>query len=304
MTTDIDRPGPPAANTGDQSATALPTWRGVVLLLALGVLAGVALVGGWSRGTAAVPDPAREGMELVFSDDFSDPELDGDRWTTCYWWDDGGCTNEGNDELEWYQPGNVTVDDGVLQLTAHEEQAAAPDGTTFPFTSGMVTTGREQHETTTDPRFAFQYGVVEVRARVPAGRGLWPALWLLPGTHDSKPEIDLLEVDGARPDVGTAHLHFLDADGQRRAEGHEWQDADLSAGWHTFTLDWRPDRITWYVDDVARWTFTDERYIPAEPMYLIANLAVGGEFVGDPGPDTTFPATFAIDHVKVWQRAG
>lgn len=302
MTTDLDHPVPPDP-VRDRDRRALPTWRGAVLLLVLGLLAGGALAGGWSQRSVAPPEPAREGMELVFSDDFSAPTLDGDRWTTCYWWDDGGCTNEGNDELEWYQPDNVVIDDGVLQLIAREETARAPDGTEFPFTSGMVTSGREHYETTTPPRFAFRYGVVEVRARVPAGRGLWPALWLLPASHESRPEIDLMEVDGARPDVGTAHLHFDDVDGRRRAEGHEWQDEDLSEGWHTYTLDWRPDRITWYVDDVARWSFTDERHVPAEPMYLLANLAVGGEFVGDPGPRTEFPATFAIDHVQVWQRA-
>lgn len=302
MSTDVDRPRPYDAATGEGERTLLRSWRGVALLLALGLVVGVVLVGGWSNGTTASPEPGRDGMRLVFSDDFSSPTLDRDRWTTCYWWDEGGCTNEGNDELEWYQPDNVRVRDGMLELTALEQTVQAPDGTRFPFTSGMVTTGREQYETSTPPRFAFQYGVVEVRARVPAGQGLWPALWLLPTSHESRPEIDLLEVDGARPDIGTAHLHFTDADGRRRAEGHEWQGDDLSEGWHTFTLDWRPDRIIWYVDDVARWSFTDARHIPAEPMYLLANLAVGGEFVGDPGPQTEFPATFAIDHVKVWQR--
>lgn len=272
------------------------------LLAALGLVIGVMGAVGLSRSEARPPGRGGNGWSLVFSDTFDGRRLDRDRWTTCYWWAVGGCTNEGNDELQWYRPGRVRVRDGAVRLVADRRRTTSPDGTAYEYVSGMMTTGRDTSSTAAPPRFAFRYGYVEVRARMPAGPGLWPALWLLPLTHDSRPEIDLVEVDGRRPRMGTAHVHFRDAYGTARVEGRGWRDDDLSRGWHTYGLDWRRDRIDWYVDGVRRWTFADADNIPHERMYLLANLAVGGEWVGSPTAATAFPATMAIDHVKVWQR--
>ncbi len=236
---------------------------------------------------------------LTFVDNFDGATLDESRWVTCYWWDRNGCTNLGNANLQWYLPTGVHVGDGVLHLTAKEAETAASDNNTYHYTSGMVTTGRDVAETSTPPRFAFQYGYLEVRVQAPAGAGLWPAVWLLPITHDSKPEIDVMEMQGDEPTINAVHLHFRRRSGESDSVGFSWEGSDLTKGFHTYAIDWRPDSLTWYVDDEPIWEVTER--VPQEPLYLLINLAVGGEYVGRPDEATEFPATFLVDWVRIWQ---
>lgn len=238
---------------------------------------------------------------LVFRDEFDGGELAGQRWVSCYWWDDSGCTNKGNNELEWYQPGNVVVRDGIARLVARREPIRASDGETYPYTSGMITTGRDRSDLDVPPRFVFTYGFVEVRARIPEGKGLWPALWLLAADHNSRPEIDIVEFLGDTTDIARFHVHYLDRDGERRDPGFDFVSSDFAGAWHVFAVDWTPDRITWFVDGIARWEVTDPAAISQESMYLIANLAVGGDWPGAPDDDTIFPAAFELDYVRIWQ---
>lgn len=245
-----------------------------------------------------------EGWRLVFADDFSGSELDSRRWTTCYWWDDQGCTNANTGEKQWYLPRNVTVGNGTLRLIARRERVQGTDGRSHPYTSGMVTTGRSRHDFSDPPRFAFTYGHAVARMRMPAGRGLWPAFWLLPTTHESRPEIDVVEVAGQEPRRLTAHVHYIDGDGEKQDPGHAWIGADSSAGWHDYGVTWSPDEITWTVDGEVTWRFTSREYISREPMYLLLNLAVAGEMPGDPDSSTRFPAELEVDFVRVWQKDG
>jgi beta-glucanase (GH16 family) len=256
-----------------------------------------------STSTTAPPAPVGGDAgewALVFRDEFDGPPLDTDRWVTCYWWDDNGCSNEGNSELEWYQPGNVVVGDGVLALEAREEEVRTRRGR-YPYTSGMVTTGRDVDDLEVAPGFSFTYGYVEVRAKVPEGTGLWPALWLLPADHESRPEIDIVEVLGDTPEIARFHIHYEDGDGDRLSPGYDWVDTDLSEDWHVYAVEWTDDRVAWYLDGVVRWEVTDPEAIPHEDLYLIMNLAVGGEWPGAPDEDTEFPAQFLIDYVRIWQ---
>jgi beta-glucanase (GH16 family) len=165
----------------------------------------------------------------------------------------------------------------------------------------MVTTGPSRDDRHRPARFAFQYGYVEMRARVPAGQGLWSALWLLPSDQESKPEIDIMEVLGHEPETVQVHLHTSDGDGRRVSRGQALPVADLSTGWHTYALNWRPDALVWFVDGQERWRVTDPAEIPTEPMYLLANLAVGGDWPGSPDETTSFPNWYEIDYVRVWQ---
>ena len=237
----------------------------------------------------------------VFVDDFDGESLDSNRWTTCYWWDKNGCTNGTTGELNWYQVGNVSVADGTLRLEARREDIDASDGRQYGYTSGIVTTGRNSWKTDRPLRFSFRYGYVEVRAKVPAGQGLWPAIWLLPTDHGIRPEIDVMEILGHRPDRIEMNYHYDTRFGSAGNEGSNWDGPDFSAGWHRFAVECRPDAIIWYVDDQERWRFTDRRLISDEPMYLLLNLAVGGDWPGAPDDETIFPAIFEIDYVRVLQ---
>ena len=240
---------------------------------------------------------------LVFADEFQHHALDAGRWTTCYWWDDRGCTNSGNHELEWYTPHNVRVDDGVLRLEARRGRVRGSDGKRYPYTSGMVTTGRSEDDEAQDPRFGFRYGRVEARMRMPAGKGLWPALWLLPVSDESRPEIDVMEVLGDTPATLRAHYLYVDDDDPVN-RGHTWRGADSSRGWHRYGLRWTPDELVWLVDGKVRWRFSDEEHVPHEAMYLLIDLAVGGDWPGHPAPSTDFPAALEVDYVRIWQKGG
>jgi beta-glucanase (GH16 family) len=111
----------------------------------------------------------------------------------------------------------------------------------------------------------------------------------------------VVEVLGHEPERLYAHLHVMDH-GQKHDIGHSWAEPDTSSNWHRFGVDWSPQALVWYVDGVEAWRFTDSGQIPAEPMYLLANLAVGGDWPGAPDHSTPFPSTLQIDYVRVWQR--
>ena len=232
-----------------------------------------------------------------FRDDFNGTQLNHGLWNTCHWWASVGCTIGSNDELEWYLPSQVRVQNGMLRLVAEHKTVYDEDGEPFEYTSGMITTGPPHGSWT--PKFAFRYGRAEIRAKVPYGRGLWPAFWLLPASRVSKPEIDVMEILGQEPRTVRMHMHWRDDDGETHEAGQDWTHprAFMSAGWHRYAVDWRPGRLTWLVDGIPRWRVRGSS-VPNVPMYLIINLAVGG-WAGAPGADTQFPNSFKIDWVRV-----
>lgn len=255
--------------------------------------------------TTALPPPiADPALRLVFADEFDGEALDRTKWETCYPYGEVSCTNAGNNELQLYVPDGVSVRDGKLRLTASEpaRPVANERGQSFQYMSGMVTTGPEATNGDSPPKFKFQYGYAEARVKVPKGKGLWPAFWLLPTEDPWPPEIDILEVLG--DDVATAHfaLHWEKATDKTDDDQKQFSadDVDLSADFHTFGADWQPDSVTWYRDGVEVASYTE--HIPQEPMYALLNLAVGGTFPGDPNASTPFPSTYEVDWVRIWQR--
>lgn len=264
----------------------------MIALIALVAIA-VPLIAFATRQDAVAEGPSKG--RLLLDESFDGDRLDQNRWNPCYHWSWIGCTNLSNDELEWYVPGQVKVSDGVLSLEADERTVTGIDDREFDYVSGLIS-GLSPDETL----FSFRYGYVEARVRIPAGRGLWSALWMLPTTRESEPEIDIFETVGEKPELVTMHTHWSE-DGRDRQQGHRWHSGeDMTRGWHTFGLEWKPDSLTWYVDDVARWRVTDAKQIPQEDMYLIANLAVGGRFTTSPDESTPFPSSLQIDSIRVW----
>ncbi|HMJ75056.1 MAG TPA: glycoside hydrolase family 16 protein [Iamia sp.] len=258
----------------------------------LGLWAALVLVSVLLAGGCPAEPPAVG--KLRFADEFSGTTLSG-KWGTCHWWAPDGCTILTNDELEWYQRSQVTVRDGMLRLTAQPGSVDA-HGRHFPYVSGMISSGRPGDRPQDKPRVAFTYGRVEVRFRIPTGKGTWPAIWMLPVTNKPLPEIDLLEVRGDAPDLPAMAFHPASGARKRR----EVRTANLSTGWHIVTLDWAPKLLVWSIDGVERFRVTGAA-VPSEPMYLIANLAIGGD-AGTPTAATPFPARFLIDRVKIWDR--
>lgn len=239
---------------------------------------------------------------LIFSDDFDAPNLDREKWTTCYWWNKDGCTNLGNNELQWYRPENVSIADGLLRLTAERRRVKGHEGRLFDFASGMVTTGRDYEELPRHSRMRFRYGHVEVKAKIPAGKGFWAAIWLLPETRESRPEIDIMEVLGDSATTLRMHYHYVDAAGEKQSVGENVNAPNLAANWHVYSMTWDEDRIAWYLDGNEVWRYMDAATISNEDMYLLLNFAVGGEWPGPPSRKTKFPSDYLIDYVRVWQR--
>ena len=245
---------------------------------------------------ATHPHPASWRRTL---DEGFDRPLDPRRWGRCHWWAHGGCTIDSNDELEWYRPENVEVDDGVLRLEAREGEYTNTAGDTFPYTSGMISSGPLRYEQRA--RYSFTYGYVEARLRLPRGRGLWPAFWLLPADSESRPEIDVLETLGQTPARARFHLHWRGIGGARHSLGSDWVSGGLADGrWHRYAVDWRPGSITWIVDGRERWQVRGSA-IPDEPLYVVLNLAVGGIYPGPPDDTTVLPAAVEADWIRVWR---
>jgi len=241
---------------------------------------------------------------LVFHDDFEADELDTDKWTTCYWWDDNGCTNGSTNEQQWYLPDNVFIRDGVLILQAREELVKASDGNVYEYTSGIVTTGNSEWKEHVPPRFAFQYGYTEMKAIIPAGQGLWTTFWLLPVNYDADPEFDVMEALGQNPTSYYTTVHWENENEEDRQYHLTHTVPDLSQDWHVYGMEWREDAIIWYLDGKQIASYTEMENLKLFDMYLLLNLAVGGEWAGDPGGQAEFPAEFQIDYVSVWQRPG
>ena len=269
-------------------------------LLPLVLLVVTILLGGCTPITdgATNPQASTPPGNVVLNATFDDGKLDRAVWNTCHWWADRGCTIATNNELEWYVPGQVSIADGALRLTADRNPIRGSDGKSYEFRSGMVTTGPPPMQEDEPAKLAFTYGSVEARLRVPAGRGLWPAVWLLPATRESLPEIDMLETIGQNPAEMDMYLHPKDQRVTPRHKRYRLRGPNLAEDWHTIRLDWSAGRLDFFVDGVRVWRVTG-RHVPAEPMYLVLNLAVGGDYPGPPDSSTQFPATFLIDYVRI-----
>ncbi|WP_042432214.1 glycoside hydrolase family 16 protein [Streptacidiphilus anmyonensis] len=245
------------------------------------------------------PAPAKGApgpWHLTFSDDFSSGSLDTAQWATCYDWNVSGCTNAGNHELEWYLPGQVSVSDGTLNLEATRTPTKGSDGKTYPWASGMVTTGRDNWDA--QPRETFLHGYFAAAIKIPPQGGMFPAFWLLPAEHDVPQEIDIAEFSGTTQLVQNT-LHWQAADGTPTQRQHWYGPVNFPAGFHVFAVDWEQNSVTWYVDGVARWHIDTPADIPQLPMEMILNLAVGYPFAP---PADVNQAQMQVQWVRVWQH--
>ncbi|NND89455.1 MAG: family 16 glycosylhydrolase [Granulosicoccus sp.] len=171
-----------------------------------------------------------------------------------------------------------------------------------PFLSGIITSYNS---------FRFKYGRVVARARMPAGKGLWSAFWLLNAYYKQDqpedPEIDIIEAIGDQTTIANQAYHYLrdlDGDGfytDLSTTEFRTTIADFSRAFHTYRVDWEPGLLVWYVDDIETARVTGDQ-VSDEQMYLLANLAVGGTFPGPADETTPFPARFEIDYIRVYQR--
>jgi len=225
------------------------------------------------------------GYRATWSDEFDGPKLDDTKWHTSYApkVHPVGC----NGEKQSYAPENAMLQEGRLVLRAERKSREG-----MPFTSGMVAS----HD-----KFSQRCGWFEARLKLPKGKGLWPAFWMLPQSKKWPPEIDIMELKGRLPQRVFLTLHEKQqGTWQPRSTGKEWDGADFTSDFHTFAVEWEPDAMRWYVDGIERHHVL--RRMPDEPFYLILNLAVGGIFDGDVDASTPLPSEMLVDWVRVYAK--
>lgn len=234
--------------------------------------------------------------KLIKADEFN---VDGQPDDSFWRYDIGtGENGWGNNELQFYtdRPENVKVEDGMLHITAVKE---AYNGASYT-SARLLTKGK----------FETTYGRFEARMQLPWGRGLWPAFWLLGADDDTNiwpacGEIDVMEYRGQEPTIvhGSVHGPGYSAS-EAITKSYDLVDDRLDTGFHIFGIEWGPDYINYYVDDVLYNQITPED-VPGEwvfnkPFYIIINVAVGGSFVGPPNSETLFPQTMLVDYVRIY----
>ena len=238
------------------------------------------------------------GYELAWQDEFNEESLN----SADYNFDLGdGCPNLcgwGNNELEWYtdESKNLFFENGKLVIQATQE------GNSYR-SAKIHTQGKQQ----------FQFGRIDVRAKLPKGQGIWPAIWML-GTNINDVgwpacgEIDIMELVGHEPNIvhGTAHWG-AQGSGSSIFKGSPISlSEDFAEKFHVFSLVWEPNQLVWYMDEVAFHTITPadmqgQEYRFNAPFYMIFNVAVGGNWPGNPDATTVFPQQMEVDYVRYFK---
>lgn len=261
-----------------------------------------------------------DGWELSWNDEFNGDSLDLNNWNydTGYFIDDDPDKwGWGNNELEYYTDSekNIYVKDGNLNITALYEP------TTFPEIDSNRVAEYSSGKITTKDKFAFTYGRIDFRAKLPKGSGLWPALWMLPnddvyGGWASSGEIDVMEARGRLPEASSGAIHFGGGWPSNTNIGGDYYFKDgesIDSDYHVYSAVWEEDNIKWYVDGECFFKATKEQWYSLgnlendnapfdQDFYIIMNLAVGGWFDGGVTPNEgDIPATMQVDYVRVYK---
>ncbi|MEI5909090.1 carbohydrate binding domain-containing protein [Bacillus spongiae] len=255
---------------------------------------------------------------LVWNDEFNQTEIDRGKWT----FDIGngyidGASGEfipgwGNNEKQYYtdRPENAKTEDGKLVITAKKE-----DYEGYSYTSSRLKT---------KGLFSKAYGKFEMKASLPVGKGYWPAFWMLPeddkyGGWAASGEIDILEVQGSNPyeAIGTLHYGEMWPNNKYTGAHYAFDNGSTVADEHVYSVEWEPGEIRWYVDGKLRQTQNNwygkgpntaaNFAYPApfdQPFHMLLNVAIGGNFDGDPTEETMFPQSMDVEYVRVYDLTG
>ncbi|MEK4037946.1 family 16 glycosylhydrolase [Paenibacillus sp. FSL F4-0122] len=265
-------------------------------------------------------DPAIEGMNLIWQDEFNGTALDTSKWSYeqgYYITDDPNSWGWGNAELQHYTDStqNVFVQDGKLNIRALNDSKSFPQDPSryAQYSSGKINT---------KDQLSFQYGRVDIRAKLPTGNGVWPALWMLPedaayGAWAASGEIDIMEAKGRLPGTTSGAIHFGGQWPVNRyiaGEYHFPEGQTFANDYHVYSMIWEEDNMKWYVDGKFFFKVSrDQWYSVAapnnpnapfdQPFYIIMNLAIGGYFDSGHTPDPSdIPATMQVDYVRVYKE--
>jgi beta-glucanase (GH16 family) len=253
----------------------------------------------------SAPSASKTSWVLTWSDEFNGPigaTPDPAKWVV-----ESGGNGWGNDELEYYtaRSQNVRQENGNLVIEAIKEKFTAPDGIQRSYTSARIKT---------QGRFAQKYGRFEARIKVPYGRGMWPAFWLLGDDFPTAGwpacgEIDIMENLGSQPSTIHGSMHGPGYSGENSLTGSfTFSNAHVGDDFHVFAAEWEPQAVRFYVDGELYQTKTPadlpsgKRWVFDHPFFVVLNLAVGGNLPGSPEDSTVFPQRLLVDYVRVYSR--
>ncbi|CAM3273992.1 glycoside hydrolase family 16 protein [Corallococcus sp. ZKHCc1 1396] len=241
------------------------------------------------------------GWELVWSDEFDGPAgtlPSSEKWNPEV---GGGGFGNGQFEHNTARAENASLDgEGNLAITARKERYQGND-----YTSARLTT---------KGRFTHTYGRFEARIKLPAGRGIWPAFWLLGADIDQVDwpacgEVDIMEHRGQIPSITRGSLHGPGySGGQNIGREHAVGGGTLQSDFHLYAVEIEPERVRFILDDTVFFEATPAnlpsgaKWVYDHPFFIILNVAVGGSFVGPPDSKTVFPQTMKVDYVRVYAR--
>ncbi|WP_055412107.1 family 16 glycosylhydrolase [Nonlabens sp. YIK11] len=241
--------------------------------------------------------------KLVLAEEFDvDGAPDPNLWS--YDLGDGtarGLVGWGNNELQFYtdRPENIVVEDGMLKITAIRENFQGSQ-----YTSARILTKN---------KFQKKYGRFEARMKLPYSQGIWPAFWMLGDDQNGTlvwpqlGEIDIMEYRGQNPTEVLGSVHGPGySGGNAQSKSYMLTNDRFDTDFHIFGIEWGPNYINYYVDDVlynqitpddvdGEWVFNNNEF------YMLINLAVGGSFVGAPNENTVLPQTLFVDYVRVYE---
>ncbi|MCC2545582.1 glycoside hydrolase family 16 protein [Hymenobacter sp. BT175] len=227
------------------------------------------------------------------SDEFEGGGLDPQKWS--YEVMDDWFNNE--KQATTNSSNNLYLTSGQLHIQARREQLRNKQ-----FTSARIVTKN---------KINYGFGRLDVRAKLPKGKGIWPAIWML-GVNDTQVgwpacgEIDIMELRGSAPNVNISTVHYGTSPATRQYKGTTYNlpTGDFSGDFHTFSLIRSQNQLRWYVDGVQTYTITPADASPYpfnNPFYLILNVAVGGDFDGDPSAAEPFPKEMVVEYVRFYQ---
>ncbi|XP_055354012.1 fibroblast growth factor receptor 4-like [Paramacrobiotus metropolitanus] len=237
---------------------------------------------------AAVLGGRATNLREVFRDDFDGPTLNASRWNVA------DVKSQVNAELQYYRPDNVRVSNGTLRLISRMEEFGG-----CQYTSGRVDTAG---------KYSFLYGEIEWRARIPAGKGIWPALWMehplcpaaLPCPNHWPPAVSVIDIKGDATDTVYTTVFYVSNGGPvLNAATSTNLSQDLSRDFHIYKLIWTAEALLWFVDGKLIFSVVGAEKVPTVALQVVMNVAVGGNFPGSPDNTTRFPTEFLIDYVVV-----
>ena len=232
-------------------------------------------------------------MDLIWQDEFNGSEVDLSSWSFEL---GNGTWGWGNNELQFYKKENTSIIDGHLVIEARKE-ISGPQYTS----SRMIT----------KDKFDFQFGRVDIRAALPTGQGIWPALWMLGANFSTIGwpacgEIDIMEIVGHEPNKCHGTAHWQDGGGNHAQNGGSLDgSSSLHDQFHVYSIIWSDGQIRWLLDDVQYHVLNtsngDLSEFNAGNFFFIFNVAVGGNWPGSPDANTQFPQQMIVDYIRVFQ---